>query len=130
MTTSLILPILSAVVLIAGALGIAYAIFRSTTVTKTVELYKGENEVQGKAIARQATALIDQEARIGALERENAVLRNLVVGHEQLDLLVKDSAERHLEHTKQIDVLCEIKELLAEMWRPMVKALIERDEPQ
>lgn len=116
---------LGVILAVAGALGVSYAVFRSTTVTKTVELYKGENEVQGKAIARQALQLVEQDARIAALERENEVLRNLVVGHDQLDLLVRDSAERHTEHIHQVEILADIKDLLQEMWRSVARTKAE-----
>lgn len=123
--TSLILPVLSAIVAVAGALGVAYAVFRSATTTKTLELYKGENEVQGKAIARQALMLTEQEARITTVERENEVLRNLVIGHEQLEMLVKDTVARSIQHQEQLDALKEIKDVLGDMWRSLIKLLAE-----
>lgn len=116
---------LGVILALAGALGVAYAVFRSTTVTKTVELYKSENEVQGKAIARQALQLAEQEARILVLERENAILRDLVIGKEQLDMLLKDSIARHVEYERTLDVLTEIKGLLGEMWRSLIKTMAE-----
>lgn len=114
---------LGLILAVAGALGVAYAVFRSTTVTKTLELYKTENEVQGKAIARQAVLLVEQEARITMLEKENEVLRNLVIGHEQLEMLVKDTVARSIQHQEQLDTLNEIKDLLGEMWRATIRAL-------
>lgn len=114
---------LGLIMAVAGALGIAYAVFRSTTVTKTLELYQGENEVQGKAIARQAVLLVEQDARIVALEKENEVLRNLVIGHEQLEMLVRDTVARSIQHAEQLEALNEIKELLGEMWRTTIRAL-------
>lgn len=116
---------LGIILAVSGALGVAYAVFRSTTVTKTVELYKGENEIQGKAIARQALQLAEQEARILVIERENEILRNLVVGHDQLNILLKDSVARHVEHERTLVVLEEIKDLLGEMWRSLIKTLAE-----
>lgn len=116
---------LGVILAVAGALGVFYAVFRSTTITKTVELYKGENEIQGKAIARQAMQLAEQEARIVVLERENEILRNLVVGHDQLNILLKDSVARHVEHERTIEALNEIKGVLSEMWRSIVTVSIE-----
>lgn len=118
---------LGLVLTLAGAFGIAYAVFRSTTVTKTLELYKTENEAQGRAVARQAVTLLEQEARLAALEKENEVLRKLVIGHEQLDFLVRDSASRTIQHEEQVQLLTDIKEALVDMWRTTAAALAERE---
>lgn len=126
--TQIIIPVISAVIAIAGTLGVAYAVFRTATTTKTLELYKGENEVQGKAIARQSLTLVDQDARIAALERENDVLRNLVIGHEQLEMLVRDTVARSVQHEAQLTALHEIKEVLTEMWQSLVRLLAESGE--
>lgn len=115
-----LIPALSFILAAIGALGIAYAVFRSATVTKTMELYKLENEALGKSVARlQADQLIQAE-RITTLENENKVLKDVVTGKSAVDELqayaeAESRMRREAEQTA-ITLLRDILAQLKDMW--------------
>jgi predicted nuclease with TOPRIM domain len=125
-----VVPAISAVLALTGALGIAYAVFRSATVQKTLELYKNENEALGKAVARLQADYLTIAAKAEELERANRVLQETVSGREAVQglssQLAKYEEARAGEHRAMVTLLDEMREQLAEMWRSVVRALGER----
>lgn len=121
-----ILPVMGLVLAVAGALGVAYAVFRSATVTKTLDLYKEENEALGKALARQQADLLALSERLRGIEEENRVLRNVVTGKEHFDALEREAGKRAAEHASIMAILQEVREQLAELWRGVVRVLGEQ----
>jgi hypothetical protein len=119
-----IVSAIAAVVGVIGMLGVAYAVFTSAKVQKTLELYKLENEAQGKRIGTLEGERLTLGERIAALERENTTLKDLATGKTFIDVLVHDvqEAEQHriVEHKAMAATLAEIKESLNEMWQGMV----------
>lgn len=118
---NLIWPIVSAVVAVAGALGIAYAVFKSATVSKTILLLESENTVLSNAVARQTADLAAMKQRMEELEAQNRALSNVVTGRTEIqqltDHVTKEEAARRAEHKSMMDLLDEIKDLTQELWR-------------
>jgi len=121
-------PLLTAVAAalgIIGLLGVAYAVFTSARVTKTLELYKAENEAQGKRIASLEAEDARKTERLAAVERENVVLRDLATGRSVMEALANDirAAEtlRRTEHESMMSVLSDMKDMINEMWQGMVR---------
>lgn len=113
-----------------GVLGIAYAVFRSATVQKTLDLYRSENEALGKALARQQADLLTLTAKSEELERANMVLQRTVSGKEAVEELgrrLSDHQEkRAVEHRQMMDLLGELREQMGELWRGVVRLLGEQ----
>lgn len=80
---------------IAGMLGIAYAVFTSARVAKTIELYKLENEAQGKRIKSLEDEDKVKAERLAAVERENVLLRDLATGNTAIQTLAKVISQEH-----------------------------------
>ena len=122
--TPIVVNAAAAVIGVIGLLGVAYAVFTSARVQKTVELYKLENEAQGKRIGTLEGEKTTQGERIAALERENTTLRDLATGKTFLEVLSKEiqqaEGERLAEHKLMIASLNDLKESLNEMWQGMV----------
>jgi hypothetical protein len=121
-------PIVSAIGAVLGGmglLGVAYAVFTSAKVQKTVELYKLENEAQGKRIGTLEGDKTTLGERVAALERENLTLKDLATGKTFMEVLSKEiteaEAQRLLEHRAMLEALHELKETLAEMWQGMIR---------
>lgn len=118
------LPAVGVVAGMAGLLGIAYAVFTSARVQKTVDLYKLENEAQGKRIATLEADIARSTERLAAVEKENAVLRDLATGRTIMEALARDIREaeslRKEEHREMMARLDEMKEALAEIWQGVV----------
>lgn len=121
------LGILGAILALAGALGIAYAVFRSATVTKTLDLYRSENEALGKALARQQADLVALTVKAEELERANEVLQRTVSGTAAVETLKTELAryqdERATEHKALMDVLMDMRDQMGELWRGVVRLL-------
>lgn len=79
--------VVGSVLTIVGALGVAYAVFRTNVVTKTVDLYKTENEILGKTVARLGSDLATCHDRIATIEDANRVLRETVTGERAIQAL-------------------------------------------
>jgi hypothetical protein len=116
---------LAAVIGVIGMLGVAYAVFTSAKIQKTVELYKLENEAQGKRIGTLEIEKVTQGERLAALERENATLRDLATGKSFMEVFSKEMSEsesqRMREHQLMTATLEEIKDTLSEMWQGMIR---------
>lgn len=123
---------LGAVVGMMGLLGVAYAVFTSAKVQKTVELYKLENEAQGKRIDTLEKEKVTWAERLAVLERENGILEDLATGKTFIGELSREiheaESQRMAEHKAMTAVLEktngaleEIKDTLAEMWQGMVR---------
>jgi hypothetical protein len=112
---------------LAGILGIAYAVFTSARVQKTLELYKEENAAQGKRIDSLEKERNVATERIAALERENVVLRDLATGRSVMEKLAQDvttnEALRREEHNAMMALLVELKDMIHELWTGMVRFL-------
>lgn len=123
MNAEVVIGVIGAILAIAGGLGVAYAVFRSATVQKTLDLYQSENEALGRAVARQQGDLLAFGERMRALEEENRVLRNVVTGKQYLEEFSAAFAKREREHQAVMALLAEIREQLAELWRGVVRVL-------
>lgn len=135
------LGVLGAVLALAGVLGIAYAVFRSATVQKTLDLYKGENEALGKAVARLQADFVAVLARAEELEKANGVLQQTVSGKEAIVALQSHlttvearrsqeysamEARRSQEHSAMMQLLTDLRDQMADIWQAVVRALGER----
>lgn len=131
MNTQLVLAVLGAILAVAGALGIAYAVFRSATVQKTLDLYRSENEALGKAVARLQGDYLTIVAKAEELERANRVLQETVSGREAIQALAthlsKEQQARSDEHRVLAQLLEDMKDQLADIWQGVVRVLGERD---
>lgn len=107
-----VLGIIGAVLGITGVLGVAYAVFRSATVQKTLDLYETENAALGKAVARQQVDLVAVTSRLEQIERENEVLRNVVTGKAQLDEIGAATRLAQQQHEAMMGVLGDVVRLL------------------
>lgn len=120
-----IISALGAVLGMMGFLGVAYAVFTSAKVQKTVELYKLENEAQGKRIGTLEGDKTTLGERVAALERENLTLKDLATGKTFMEVLSKEiteaEAQRLAEHRAMLEALHELKDSLAEMWQGMIR---------
>lgn len=125
-----VLSVLGAVAGLAGALGIAYAVFTAAKVKTTIELYQTENEAQGKRIKSLEEDARLQAEQIGGLKRENETLRDLATGRSVLEGLAADVRQaetlRLEEHREMMGLLREMKESLAELWRAVAEMLGRR----
>lgn len=121
------LALLSLVAAVAGTLGIAYAVFTSAKVQKTVDLYKLENEAQGRRIATLEEERTRTTERLAAVEKENLVLRDLATGRSVMEALAKDYREaeavRKTEHDTMMRLLSDIQEAIQEMWQGISRLL-------
>lgn len=109
----------SMIAALAGTLGIAYAVFTSAKVQKTVDLYKLENEAQGKRIKTlEDERTLDRE-RLAAVEKENLVLRDLATGRSVMTEMANDYREaeklRKAEHAKMMQLLREVHEAITRL---------------
>lgn len=91
------LTVIAAVLALSGTLGIAYAVFTSARVSKTIELYKLENEAQGKRIATLEQEDRAKAERLAAVERENILLRDLATGTSAIQTLTKVIHQEHMD---------------------------------
>lgn len=111
----------------AGLLGISYAVFKSATVTKTIELLETENTALSKSLDRQRSDLGVLQDRVGQLEQANRVLQNVVTGRTEIEALTKfanDEARiRREEHRIVVELAHEIRDLVQEMWRAIPRIL-------
>lgn len=111
----------------AGALGVAYAIFKGATVAKTIELLETENNILSKSVTRQQSDLALLQDRVSQLEQANSVLKNVVTGRAEIEALTKfaqDEAKlRRQEHGQIMVAAGEIKDLLQELWRAFPRLL-------
>jgi hypothetical protein len=110
---------ISALLAVVGALGIAYAVFKSATVTKTIDLLETENKALGQSVSRQAGDITTLQERVTTLESENKVLRNVVTGKSVIDELaekvVQEEKDRHDEHESMTFLLNSIMTLLKDI---------------
>lgn len=129
MDVQTILAIIGSILALMGALGIAYAVFRSATVQKTLDLYKAENEALGKAVARQQADLLTLTAKAEELERANNVLQRTVSGREAVEALGQQlnryQDARMVEHREMTELLRDMKDQMAELWQAVVRMLGE-----
>jgi hypothetical protein len=119
-SSNIVVSFVSALLALSGALGIAYAIFRSATVTKTMELYKLENEALGKSVSRLQADQAVQSERITVLENENRVLRDVVTGKTAIEHLtgevLRTEAQRREEHAAMMVLLRDLLGQIKDMW--------------
>lgn len=95
-------PVITAIATVAGALGIAYAVFTSARVQSTINLYKEENTAQGKRITTLEGDNRLALEKLEAMRRENDMLRDLATGRTAIEALAADirvsNGERAAEH--------------------------------
>lgn len=100
--------VVTAITLLSAA-GSAVAFYRANLATATIAALRGDRDDlqartdrQAEEIAEQAAAMVKQEARITALERENKMLRGLATGADAIDKLAiamtQDRAHCRQEH--------------------------------
>jgi len=110
---------------VVGILGITYAVFTSARVQKTVDLYKMENEAQGKRIATLEAEDKRKAERLAAIEKENETLRDLATGRSVMEKLANDIREaetlRRTEHHAMMQLLAEMKDMIQEMWQGIIR---------
>jgi len=100
----------------ATALGIAYAVFRSSAKTHTTDLYARENDALTKALNRQETENLRLQTKVDALANANSVLQETVSGtlaiKELSKEIAREEAQRREEHQMQMMLL---KDIIAEL---------------
>lgn len=130
MSAQTVLAVVGTVLGLTGVLGIAYAVFRSATVQKTLDLYRGENEALGKAVARHQADLQALQAKAQQLEQANRVLQETVSGRAAVEELAARLAEfqrdRMTEHHDMMGILREVRDQMGELWRGVVRMLGDR----
>lgn len=119
-TASTILVILAGVIAIAGALGVAYAVFRSSSEQKLRDLDKRIIENQQALLNQTEAELVRERARAqsaesNAITYRDALTQKAAVDH-LLEVLVREEQARHAEHAQhsrdaemQIKLLKEIQ---------------------
>lgn len=109
-------PVVSAILALSGGLGVSYAVFKSATVTKTIELLKLENDALGKSVARLQSDQVTQSDQITKLDEQNRALRDVVTGRAAIEELARqirhEEDARHQEHGVQETLL---KDILAQL---------------
>jgi hypothetical protein len=114
--TQTIAIVVTAVVSTAAALGIAYAVFKSTARTNVQELYARENEALGKALARQEAENARLMAKVDTLANTNAVLQETVSGAAAVrELALEIRREEALRREEHQTALVLLKDIIAEM---------------
>lgn len=112
--TQTVAIVLTAVVSVATAMGIAYAVFKSTARTNTNLLYERENDALTKALARQETEATRLATKVETLTNTNAVLQETVSGAAAVRHLAteiaREEAARREEHQAMMLLL---KDLIA-----------------
>lgn len=94
--------ILGVIIVLAGALGLAYTVFRSSSEQKLRELDKRIIENQQALISQTEAELIRERARAQAAENNavtyrDALTQKAAVDH-LLEVLVREEQARHTEH--------------------------------
>jgi hypothetical protein len=104
----------TALVSVAAALGIAYAVFKSSARTNIAELYERENDALSKALARQEAEGVRLQTKVETLANTNAVLQETVSGAAAVRTLAteiaRDESARREEHAAMMMLL---KDLVA-----------------
>ncbi|MCA1572364.1 MAG: hypothetical protein LC798_19090 [Chloroflexi bacterium] len=118
MSLPVVLTVVGAVLTLLGTLGVSYAVFRTNVVTKTIELYKSENEILGKAVARLGIDVAAAAEKIRTLEETNRVLRSTVTGEVAISALA-DTIRGYQDpiyeaHRTQLEVLQRILDAVQE----------------
>lgn len=103
--TLLVLLILAAIFGIAGTLGVAYAILRSSSDKERREIDKQLIESQRALIAQNESELARQRHRADEMERKaidyrNDLTQKAAVDH-LLEVLIREEQQRHEEHERQ-----------------------------
>jgi hypothetical protein len=100
---------------LAGTLGVAFAVFKSATVTKTIELLETENTALSKSVTRQQADLTLLQDRVGQLEQANNVLKNIVTGRSEIEALSAHvKAEEQSRREEHQTMLVLLKDLIAQ----------------
>jgi hypothetical protein len=118
-----VLLLVSSVVGIAGALGVAYAVFRSASEGKLRELDKRIIENQQALLTQTEAELTRERTRAQAAENNaityrDALTQKAAVDH-LLEVLVREEQARHQEHTehgRRFELQAELlREILTEL---------------
>lgn len=114
--TQTLVVILTAVVSVATAAGIAWAVFKTSARTNTAALFERENDALTKALTRQETENLRLQTKVDALANANAVLQETVSGTLAVKELAKEiqreEAARREEHQTALVLL---KDIIAEI---------------
>lgn len=109
---------LAALLAIAGAMGIAYSVFRTSAKTNTVTLYERENDILEKQNARLEAETVRLEQRLQQALAEAISLREAVTQRAEVarlaEVVTREEAARREEH-KVMEMLQ--KDLLAQLRR-------------
>jgi hypothetical protein len=104
--------ILTAIVSVAVALGIAYSVFRSTARTNTTLLYERENDALTKALLRQEAESVRLQTKVETLVNTNAVLQETVSGAAAVRTLAveiqREETARRDEHQIMMALLKDV----------------------
>lgn len=106
------LLIVGLILTLAGVLGVAYAVFRSSAIDRTLQVYREENAVLGQRADRlEREVAQEREKRVG-LEATLAALKDTVTGESRItalgEVIAREEAARRDEHRQQMDCLQKI----------------------
>lgn len=107
MNAGTVLVAVGLVLTVAGSLGVAYAVFRSTAMDKTLELFRTENAALGAKTSRLEDEVVRERERRVALEAAVAVLRETISGEAAVralgETIAREEAARRDEHRAQME---------------------------
>lgn len=108
MTQTLVI-LAGVLVSVATALGLAFAIFKSTARNNTALLYERENDALTKALTRQEAESLRLQTKVETLVNTNAVLQETVSGAAAVRTLAveiqREEAARRDEHKIMMELL-------------------------
>lgn len=91
------ITLLGVLLAVAGALGVAYAVFRSNMAMSTIELLRDNNEAQGKRLDYVEKENIQLKAQNDAQARRIEMLEDMVSGTKAIEVLSATLEQRHRE---------------------------------
>lgn len=132
MNTSNVIFAIGLVLTVMGLMGVAFAVFKSSGVQKTIDILESENAALTASVARQRTDFAMLQERVLTIEGENKVLRNIATGKQAVDELTtwaKSSKEQdRAEHLEMIKILStcmgsltDLKEAVEEIWKGIIR---------
>ena len=114
MTAGTVLLAIGLVLTVAGALGVAYAVFRTSSVGRTIEIYQQENAILGQRATRLEEEVKEQRAEASkerekraALEAALEALRQTISGEAAVgrlgEVIGREEAARREEHRQMLN---------------------------
>lgn len=107
---------LSVLLAISGAMGIAYAVFRTSAKTNTVELYARENTILTQANTRHESAEARLQAKVDSLTQANLTLQETVSGTAAVRHLASEIArEENARREEHMVMQTLLKDIISEL---------------